>query len=318
MNRIPLLAAAIVPLAVSAGDKDLADWSLDKVKDDQRLSTVLDAEVYTSDGREIGAVHDVLFDREGRASVLIESNERLTRESVSGKSDADRPRQKEEKAFGRVSQTDNPSTRDNTNYQATDDLSRTSAIADEQTRSTVAKMDWSDIEFDVAHDAIMVDADRIEFTDTIETYRAMDRVAIAEKRGADSSIEEQTRPITNRNAPIGADARDDERGEDARQGGHDSEKIAGHVLATSLLGMDVNLDTDESFGRIEDVLLNDRGEASAFVVDSWDLFDKERYAIPADISAVDPASGEINLDYTEEEVTNLDEFDFDELSAERM
>lgn len=298
MKRIPLLAAAIVPLAVSAGNKDLADWDLSKVKDTQRLSTVLDAEVYTQDGREIGAVHDVVFDRDGQASVLLESNNRL--ESDRDRTDAAADR--------------DPTTPDNLNEQAIDDFQRRPASQPGE-QVTLAKLDWDDVEYDASRDAIMVESEQIEFSESPEVYRAMDQVAIAEVRGEDSSMDEQTRPISNREAPISGDARDDQRR--SEQAGGDGERVAGHVLASELLGMEVNLDREESFGRVEDVLLSDQGEAEAFVVDSWDLMDKQRHAIPADIGAVDAQLGAVNLGYTQEELSELEEFDFDDLEASR-
>lgn len=302
MKRIPLLAAAaLVPLAVGANEKDLANWDVKSIKGDKRVTDIMDAEVYTADGREIGEVQDVVLDNDGNASLLIASNGRQAVDDVAeGRNietpadprDTDVPENAEVAA--RHNQADAPNVRqeqpdsDDFEYQESEDLMRTAGGGAWENAQAVSKLDWDDATFDPERSAIMLDSESVEFTGEATSADRMDR-------------------------RVGAS--DDDRAEQTAQGVRLAD---GDVTARSLLGMDVNLENEESFGRIEDVLITDDGEASAFVVDSWDLVDKQRYAIPADISAVDTRTGEVRLGYSEDEMDELEEFDFDDLEASRM
>lgn len=296
MKRVPLLIAAMVPLAVGATEKDLSSWDVESVKGDKRVTDIMDAEVYTADGREIGSIKDVLFEPNGEVSLLIESNGRQVEgdmraagrdiETPADPRDTDVPENAEVAARHNQADASNVSqesaTSEDFQYSESETLMRT-AGGDRMTGGALAKLAWDEASYDADRDAIMLETDEIEFSDETRDRRVS--------------------------------ARD---GEDAEWAGEGVRFANGELMARSVLGMEVNLEDAESFGRVEDVLITDDGEASAFVVDSWDLTDKQRHAIPADIDAVDPRAGAVRLSYSAEELDELEEFDFDDLEASRM
>ena len=76
--------------------------------------------------------------------------------------------------------------------------------------------------------------------------------------------------------------------------------------------MEVNLTDEESFGEIEDVLIDlESGTASALVVDSMQFFDKERYALPVNLDNVNPEDEELTLEVTQQELEAMGEFDME-------
>lgn len=290
MKRFPLLmAAALVPLAASAGEKDLVNWDVESVKDDQRITDIIGAEVYTSDGKEIGEVRDVVLDGDGISAVLFMPNARA--EMTSGKrvttpadpQDTDVYESAEAAARDNMADAPNvrqePASSDDFQEQQSDTLMRTTAQAG---IGEMAMLDWDDVTYDVGRDAVLLKSDAVHF----ESAAAFD---------------------ADRNRGMAGG----ERASDKR----DASQRGDEVPANTVLGMDVNLADEESFGRVEDVLVSDNGEATAFVVDSWDLVDKQRFAIPADITTVNAEQNEINLDYSKDQLTNLEEFDFDDLDS---
>lgn len=87
--------------------------------------------------------------------------------------------------------------------------------------------------------------------------------------------------------------------------------------ASMLIGMEVNLADEDSFGEVEDVMLDPTtGKASALVIDSMEFFDKERYAVPIDLGNLNPGEEELTLQYTQEELEQMGEFEMEEATTE--
>lgn len=82
-----------------------------------------------------------------------------------------------------------------------------------------------------------------------------------------------------------------------------------------LIGMEVNLADEESFGSVEDVMLDSRqSKAVALVVDNWDGLDKQRRALPVDAAIIRYDEEEVVYPYTVEQIESVPEFDLDEYS----
>lgn len=89
-------------------------------------------------------------------------------------------------------------------------------------------------------------------------------------------------------------------------------RVMDEVRASKLVGMEVNLTDEESFGEVEDVLINMQdGSASALIVDSMEFFDKERYALPVELQNLNEEEEELTLEITQQDVEALEEFDMD-------
>lgn len=80
--------------------------------------------------------------------------------------------------------------------------------------------------------------------------------------------------------------------------------------ASEIVGMEVHLSDAESFGEVEDVLIDrQQGEVSALLVDTWEGFDKQTYALPAELDGINREDNTLTYDYTESEVTALQEYE---------
>lgn len=101
-----------------------------------------------------------------------------------------------------------------------------------------------------------------------------------------------------------------------------------YVRASVIVGTDVNLVDEESFGSVEDILLSPAGdEIVAYVIDSWDGLDKRRHAVsPTHVSFVpadrDAAIREdfgitgVKVDLAREQIEALPEVDLDRYSED--
>lgn len=97
----------------------------------------------------------------------------------------------------------------------------------------------------------------------------------------------------------------------------ESSRVMDEVRASKLVGMEVNLTDEESFGEVEDVLINMQdGSASALIVDSMEFFDKERYALPVELQNLNEEEEELTLEITQQEIEALEEFDMDNDDAQ--
>lgn len=294
MKRVPLLmAAALVPLAVSAGERnDLVDWDVETIKADERVTDIMGAEVYSADGQEIGEVRDVVFDSDGISSILFMPNTR--QEVTSGKrvvtpaDPQDTDVYPSAEAAARDNMADAPNVRqeqptgDDFQEQQSQTLMREAAHAGV---GSMALLDWNDVTYDASRDAVILKSDQADFKDA---SAFMEGKSDDEQSGTGSGDRTSTSASAN------------------------------EVPANTVLGMDVNLSNEDSFGRVEDVLVSDSGETTAYVVDSWDLVDKKRYAVPAEASTVDAEANEINLDYSKEDLVTLEEFEFDQLETNQQ
>lgn len=79
-----------------------------------------------------------------------------------------------------------------------------------------------------------------------------------------------------------------------------------------IIGMEVNLADEDSFGGVEDVMLDSKqSKAVALVVDNWDGFDKQRRALPIDDAIIRTDEEEIVYPYTVDDLKSVAEFDLD-------
>lgn len=93
--------------------------------------------------------------------------------------------------------------------------------------------------------------------------------------------------------------------------------------ASQLIGLEVRLADEESFGSVEDIMLaEDGGGVLAYVVDSWDLLIKRRHALPADAARFIRAEKDnairenygieaIQFPYSSRQLEELQQFDLD-------
>lgn len=91
----------------------------------------------------------------------------------------------------------------------------------------------------------------------------------------------------------------------------DAERIDG-MLISEIIGMEVNMADEDSFGDVEDVMLSHDGlRVVAVVVDNWSGLNKERRALPFDNAIVSYEEEEITFPYTEEQMKGVPQFNLD-------
>ena len=84
------------------------------------------------------------------------------------------------------------------------------------------------------------------------------------------------------------------------------------LRASEIVGMEVNLSDEESFGDVEDVMIGGDGkEVVAIVVDNWDGLEKKRRAFPLENVQFDTEAGEIDFQLTSQDVEGMEEFSLD-------
>ncbi|HEX7029328.1 MAG TPA: PRC-barrel domain-containing protein [Gammaproteobacteria bacterium] len=80
--------------------------------------------------------------------------------------------------------------------------------------------------------------------------------------------------------------------------------------ASEIIGMEVHLSDAASFGEVEDVLIDrQQGKASALLVDAWEGFDKQTYALPVELNSVNREDDTLTYNYTESDVIALQEYE---------
>lgn len=83
--------------------------------------------------------------------------------------------------------------------------------------------------------------------------------------------------------------------------------------AGDIIGMQVDLADEESFGEVEEILISEKGDkAVALVVDNWDGLDKERRALPVELKSVNEEEETIRYDLSKNQLGDESDFDLDE------
>ena len=101
------------------------------------------------------------------------------------------------------------------------------------------------------------------------------------------------------------------------QRGEEDVESRDRMRASEVVGMEVNLADEDSFGRVEDVMLSKDGtEIVALVVDNWDGLDKQRRALPVEGAEFNYDDEEVTYRFDYDEVAQLPEFNLDQFDRE--
>lgn len=89
----------------------------------------------------------------------------------------------------------------------------------------------------------------------------------------------------------------------------------GVMLASDLLDMNVALSDAESYGEVQDILINPQeGQATAVVVDTGGFFASETYAVPFDAATINEQQREVVLPNAEQDFEEAEELDIDSIT----
>lgn len=276
-----LLAAFVMPFVASAGaapstNAEKVDYQ--ELRDDLQVTDLLGLNVQ-SDGKDMGAIEDVIFSKDGRiASVIIQREGDI--ESAAGEAEQ---AVEDTRASAEGAWEDATDERDRPTREAAADASdRGDEAADQQ-------------------DGMGLDPDRAGTMELGDAFVKVDwsslsvdqQAEVANLAGGGASVQtiqyDQTEALPN----------------------------AGEVRASNLVGMEVNLSNEESFGEVEDVLIDAKsGKASAIVVDSMQFFDKERFALPVNLDAINAEEEELTVQYTKEQIEEMEEFEMEDAASD--
>lgn len=278
MTRTPLLLAALLPLVASAGAPSTSPGNIDQqeLRDDLQVTNLLGMNVQ-SDGQDVGAIEDIIFDKDGRiASVIIQRE-----------GDVDRVAGEAEQAL------------DDAQAGAEDAWQDVTDERDRPTRESVADTSERGAAPDESDDSGMgLDPDRIGTAELGDAFAKVDWSSL--------SVDQQAEAVRI----AGGDASLQTIEYDQTESLQASGETSGEVRASKLVGMEVNLSDEESFGEVEDVLIDARtGKASAIVVDSMEFFDKERFALPVNLESMNAEQEELTVQFTKEQIDQMEEFE---------
>ena len=281
MKRIPLLFAALVPFAALAAQDSSRKVDQQELTDDYRVTRILGAEVHAGDGNPVGTVEDMIFGSDGNIDAVLV--QRGSADVIAASGDI------AEESAGMERST-----------ESTGELAERDAGASEEGRETeqnAAIVDTGSIDREGSGADIGLDPDRV---DTAEAGDAFARIRWTDVNyDASEEILRMTGDTSMQSIAY------DQTGE---------LKSSSAIRASRLVGLEVHLSDERSFGEVEDVLIDSRsGKASALVIDSMEFFDKERYAVPVNLDGINTEDDSLSLQLTRQDVKDMGEFEMEEI-----
>lgn len=278
MNKLPILAFALAPFVAMAspmeGDKDKhqvksqsqgqsqGQLKVDKQKLQQAtpVTAMMDKEVFSEDGREIGNVDDVVVSRDGKVKNFIVDTDLQNMDIADTEGDNATERETGSEFEQAEAEFEQGAEATERTAERTADRAETSLPGQGE-----MSVQPQDVKYDVKQGRVTVSMDKLQAADT-EVY------------GSEAS---------------------------------------GEMRLSEVVGMEVNLQDEDSFGRVEDVMLSkDNTEVVALVVDNWDGFEKHRRALPIEQAEFNAEEEEITLSLSLADVEPLPEFNLDNYTEE--
>lgn len=312
MKCTPLMIALLIPAAAIAS-QDAGEQNMDhqQLRNHVRASHILGAEVQSDSGQDMATVEDLVFDQQGSiVSVIVQREDRLMtdewdRDTVEADqnaeldSDMERAAERAGDAVERGAET-------------------SAAVVDSGVQE--AGEEWQEATGDDARvrgtDMAEVRAERRERTGregngmstNVDTGRAGaleggDAFAALQWGNVSYNGEEQVLRVSS----------DAFSGLQAVQYDQSSARVPqSDIRASELIGLEIHLADEESFGEVEDVMIDAaNGRASALIVDTMEFFDKERYALPIELAALNRENESLTLQLTQQQVEAMGEFEMD-------
>lgn len=340
MNRTPLLLAALVPfVAVASQGSDRQQVDQQKLKSHVQATKVLGAEVQSSDGVDVGTVEDIIFDKQGNiSSVLVQREGNLMGEGrdrwpgageAEDEGDMERAAERSDETLER--ETEQAGAAIERGAEQTGDAIEAGAEETERMAERGAaetEQEWEEATGDRERDGY-ADAESRERDADLVAADAGDREQ-REGSGMDVTMDPDRAETTEMGDDFAklqwSDVSYNAEEQVLRLSGQASsalkpveydqtsaQTLQGEVRASKLVGLEVNLSDEESWGEVEDVMIDAQGgKASAIVVDSMEFFSKERYALPVDLSNINTEEEVLNLQLSEKQVKDMGEFEMEE------
>lgn len=309
MKRTPMMVAALLPIAaIASQEAGLQELDAEQLKNHVQATRVLGAEVQSGDGMDVGTVEDIIFDQQGNISSVLVQREgsRMSSRDRDGWSEETREAGDEmadaaENAAAEVESGAENAARET--ESAWDEATADDEGAEDMEAADVRAKTRERTDREGNGMSMTADLDRAD------TMEVSDEFAQLKWSDVNYNAEDEVLRVS-------ADALS---GMQAVQYDQSSaQTLQGTVRASKLVGLEVNLADEESFGEIEDVMIDPvSGKASALVVDSMKFFDKERYALPVALQGLDRDAESLTLQVTQQQVEDMGEFQMDEARSTR-
>lgn len=315
MKRTPLVIAALVPIVAIASEQGLDQQQL---KNHVQATKVLGAEVQSGDGLDVGTVEDIIFDQQGNiSSVLVQREGNLMsegRERWPGEDEADTDSDMKRAAEDASAEVQRGAERagaavERGAEEAGQEWEEATGTGEEE----YADADMADIRAErrqrTSRGGEGEGMDMFADPDRAETVEMGDDFAKLQWSDVSYNAEDQVLSMAGEASSLLRTVQYDQSSAQALQG---------EVRASKLIGLEVNLSDEKSFGEVEDVLIDPRnGRAAALVVDSMEFFDKERYALPVDLQGLNDEEESLTLQMTKQQVEDMGEFEMEEVLSTR-
>lgn len=305
MKRTPLMIALLIPAAAIAS-QETGQQNMDhqQLRNHVPASRILGSQVKSDDERDLATVEEIFFDQQGNiTSVLVQREDRLMTDDQDG-------------APGTAGQ----------DAEMDDDMEQAAESMDDavergaETSAAVVEsgmQDTGEHARDRGDDMAEVRAERRERTDLqgngmdmtldadrADTIESGDEFARLQWSDISYNADEQVLRVSSDALSEMQTVQYDQSSAQAPQG---------EVRASKLIGLEVNLSDEESFGEVEDVMIDSRnGKASALIVDTMEFFDKERYALPVELQGLNRENRSLMLQLTHQQVEAMGEFEMDD------
>lgn len=276
MRHLPLMLVALAPLAgiAAQGDDLKSKVNLEKLQQDTKASEIIGSEVREASGKEAGEVEDLVIGMNGRIeAVLLNTDDELFNDDAGAA--ADGPMEPVEPVDDGLRERQDVDLENADRGQAGEQATIGKPTDSEDLR----KVNWSKVNYDPSQDQVTIS-------------------------GSGSGTSDRNRPVRGTSSDAGSSAGQRAGGQPGGGNAVDS------FRASEIIGMEVHLEDAKSFGSVEDVLIDTKqGKATAFLVDAWEGLDKQTYALPVNIKAINSENDSIDYPYTESDVVALQEYE---------
>lgn len=279
MKRTSLLIAAVIPfVAVAAPGTGSQKIDHEELRGDLQITNIIGSEVKAGDGRDVGTVEDVILGRDGSImSVIVQRDGEVLMNDT------------EQSAERGMEQAGYEEHQENFDDDAAD----------------FGEVGGTDLAGTVEDESMQDGAERADVSMDSENAGGMetgDGFARVEWSSVSYDNEEDVLRLNGDAASL----------ESVQYEQSSAQDMQDEVRASELVGMEVDLSDEESFGEVEDVLINaESGKASALVVDSMEFFDKERYALPVELNDINAEEETLTLQYSAQQLEEMGEFDME-------
>lgn len=318
MKRLSLMLAAALPFAVMADQPGKSlKVDADKLRQATPASVLINENLKTRDGEDAGTIEDIVVSSDGQVKhFLVDANRDDLREKR-------QERQQVSADDNRSDRADIVAAGDRTD-PVYEDESQTATVERTGAEDDSARMAGSEQEPVYEDDSQVATAERTGAADDNSRMAGSEREPVYEERdqrdgdsgwgwGGDTQLSQVDPKSVTYNHQSNEATIDSQDVLTAQQVSDDqAAQSTDEIRVSDIMGMDVHLSDEESFGSVDDVMLSeDNSEIVAIVVNNWEGLSRERRALPLEGAQFNVEDDAVSFEYSSAEVQQLPEFNLD-------